>query len=133
MVFTILVATSSPTLYDNVTNRVAITKNTLTVQSVNGPAQTIIQGSPMPGVTDLENGVRCVYMTLTHCWVVFTLENGTGGLGGGVHCENLTNSIVSNCIIISNVAYYGGGVSGGTVNDSLIASNSAWSKPEAFT
>jgi len=64
-------------------------------------------------------------MTTNTLLVGFTLENGTGGLGGGVHCENLTNSIVSNCIIISNVAYYGGGVSGGTVNDSLIASNSA--------
>jgi hypothetical protein len=110
-------------------NRVAVTK-AVTVQSVNGPAVTIIQGK-----TYFDNiRVRCVYLTNGAALMGFTLTNGTtepfGGdpikeqSGGAVWCES-TNAIISNCVIISNTAYYGGGVYSGTLSNCLFINNNS--------
>lgn len=117
---------------ETLTNRVSITKP-LTVESVNGPAVTIIEGYQVPGVTNGDGAIRGVYMTNNTALIGFTITHGATHLnvspgydedGGGVFCENLTNSVVSNCVIIANSASAGGGVQGGTLNNCVVASNS---------
>jgi hypothetical protein len=112
----------------DLTNRVALNK-AVTVQSVNGPWVTVIQGA---GATNGTAAVRCAWLTNNAALIGFTLQGGatrkigdTTSLesGGGVWCAS-SNAIVANCIIISNTAYwYGGGVFQGKVNNSLICSN----------
>ena len=115
------------------TNRVAVTKP-LTVQSVNGPAVTVIQGYQVPGTKTGNEAVRCVYLTNYAALIGFTLTNGasrqTGHLvyeqsGAGIFCET-NNAVVSNCVIVDNMAIaYGGGVYFGTLNNCQIISNQA--------
>jgi len=119
--------------YPPVTNRVAITKP-LVVQSVNGPAVTIIEGYQLPGITNADGAMRCVYMTNNTSLIGFTVMHGATSTnsdatswenGGGILCENLTNSVISNCVIIGNsAATVGGGVELGTLNNCVIANNS---------
>ncbi|MDR3456074.1 MAG: hypothetical protein P4N60_01400 [Verrucomicrobiae bacterium] len=122
-------------------SRIAVQK-LITVQSVNGPTTTIIQGQS-------SGSVRCAYLTNGATLSGFTLRNGYAtGDGGGVYCLN-ANSILTNCIITGNSSkieggggtrgsYFnciinnnnakqqGGGVYlGGTFNNCLIAGNSA--------
>jgi hypothetical protein len=112
----------------DLTNRVALNK-AITVQSVNGPWATIIQGNGQgagPGF------VRCAWLTNGASLVGFTLSYGgtrTSGdtttlqSGGGVWCAS-SNAIVANCVIATNAASYGGaGVFGGTINNCLIRMN----------
>lgn len=107
------------------TNRVALTRP-ITLQSVNGPQHTTIQGIPR----NPSNGaarMRCVYLTNSASISGFTLTNGSAGSGGGAWCASLS-AIVSNCIVISNSAStFGGGVFGGTVVDSALIQNGAGS------
>jgi len=104
-----------------ITNRVAIDK-AVTVRSVHGPQFTLISGSGVPG------SVRCVYLANGARLSGFTLTNGLASAGiapsgGGLWCET-TNAIASNCVVVGNGAYYaGGGVSGGTLFNSIISSN----------
>ena len=115
------------------TNRVAVTKP-LTVQSVNGPAVTVIQGYQVPSTKTGNEAVRCVYLTNYAALIGFTLTNGasrqTGNLvyeqsGAGIFCET-NNAVVSNCVIVDNMAIaYGGGVYFGTLNNCQIISNQA--------
>jgi hypothetical protein len=104
-----------------ITNRVAIDK-AVTVRSVHGPQFTLISGSGVPG------SVRCVYLANGARLSGFTLTNGLASAGiapsgGGLWCET-TNAIASNCVVVGNGAYYaGGGVSGGTLFNSIIISN----------
>jgi hypothetical protein len=105
-------------------NRVYVINN-LTVQSVNGPAVTVIKGYQIPGTTNGNNAVRCVYLSSGTTLSGFTLTNGatplSGGFGGGVYCAS-TSCLVTNCVIIGNAAYGGGGGAyyGTLVNCSLI-------------
>ena len=64
----------------SLTNRVVIA-DPITVQSVDGPATTIIQGNPVLG----SNAVRCVYMTNNATLSGFTLTRGAtfNIVGGG--------------------------------------------------
>ena len=96
------------------TNRVAVNKP-VTVQSVNGPAVTVIEG---------DDDVRCVYLADGATLSGFTLTNGTtAGSGGGVWCESIS-ATVSNCVITGNYAQEGGGgASGGTLNNSTLTGN----------
>lgn len=120
--------TGGRVVYGSLTNRVAINK-AVTVQSVNGPAVTMILGANPNG----DSAVRCVYMTNNSALAGFTLTGGatrTNGLqlqercGGGVWCENNAGIVISNCVISGNMAEsYGGGAYNGILADSLILSN----------
>ncbi len=107
---------TDPTTPGSNTNRVAVTK-ALTVQTVRGPAWTIIEGSSA-------DHIRCVYLTEGATLRGFTLTNGFAGTGGGIWCLS-TNALVSNCIIVSNQAAQGGGVFSGVVEDCLLLNNHA--------
>jgi hypothetical protein len=110
------------------TNRVVIDLP-VTVQSVNGPQFTTIQGQ-----RGFASAIRCVYMTNGAVLNGFTLKNGstlnTGDwfrdqCGGGVFCES-TAVIVSNCVITASAAAgEGGGVFSGTLNNCTLSGNSA--------
>jgi hypothetical protein len=118
-------------VYGSLTNRLAISK-AVTVESVNGPAMTIIQGNPVLGDT----AVRCVYMTNDAILVGFTITHGatrTNGdtvlelCGGGVYCES-SSAVLSNCALTANVSQNaGGGIYQGTLNDSSLVNNLAGS------
>lgn len=120
---------------DSTANRVAITQ-VMTVQSVNGPAATMIEGHQVPGTTNGLGAVRCVYLINGAALIGFTLTNGATasiGSGGGVSFQTLfhTTSFMSNCVIAGNSAdVSGGGVAGGgNVINCVISHN--WARQEA--
>jgi hypothetical protein len=95
------------------TTRVVVTK-ALTVQSVNGPALTIIDGTA---------AVRCVYLTNGALLTGFTVTNGNGsalgsGNGGGVFGGSL-----SNCVLVRNGGYKGGGAYGSALTNCVLRDN----------
>jgi PKD domain len=112
----------------DLTNRVALNK-AVTVQSVNGPFVTVIQGA---GATNGTTAVRCAWLTNGAALSGFTLRNGgtrTSGTtatlesGGGVWCAS-SNAIVANCVIVSNTAYFNGGAAyQGTLNNCFVNGN----------
>ncbi|NOS68491.1 MAG: PKD domain-containing protein [Verrucomicrobia bacterium] len=119
--------------YGTMTNRVSVNKP-VTVRSVNGPAVTVIRGYQVPGTTNGDSAVRCVYLTNEAVLYGFTLTNGaTRSLGdntrersgGGVWCES-ASVVISNCVLSGNSAsYYGGGASHATLNNCVLSGNSA--------
>lgn len=113
------------------TNRVMIT-SAITVHSANGPAVTIIQGAQVPGTTNGNAAVRCVYLGENAALFGFTLTNGatlgpigsgSDQFGGGVYCQS--SSVVSNCFLLGNAAGGGGGSYEGTLNNCTLSGNSA--------
>ena len=108
----------------------------ITLRSVNGPAETFIQGAPDPDTgTNGPAATRCVMLRAGASLIGFTLTNGfsaTGHadwqrIGGGVWLYH-ASSLVSNCVIVGNhSARSGGGVYlwAGTVVDCVITGNSA--------
>jgi hypothetical protein len=104
------------------TNRVVVDKP-LTLQSVNGPQATLIDGG---------SAVGCVYLTNGATLFGFNLTNGLANNGGGVYCES-TSVVLSNCVLSGNSAVdeygedwgYGGGACGGTLNNCTLTGNSA--------
>jgi hypothetical protein len=123
--------TGGRVVYGSLTNRVAI-DTAVTVQSVNGSAATVIQGNSVLG----SNAVRCVYMTNGSMLSGFTLTNGgtlsSGDFfldesGSGVWTTNNSSAIITNCVLIGNVAQgMGGGAYNGIVYNSSIIQNSAY-------
>lgn len=96
-------------------NRVAVDKP-FAVRSVNGPEFTVIQGHQVPGTTNGDSAIRCVYLTNGASLSGFTLTKGAtharaiyreDEYGGGVYCS--PTAIVSNCVIVGNSAAVGGG------------------------
>ncbi|HKW29168.1 MAG TPA: choice-of-anchor Q domain-containing protein [Verrucomicrobiae bacterium] len=117
----------------DLTNRVALNKPMLTLQSIGGPNVTIIQGQWDPVSTNGPGAVRCVGLAFSAILDGFTLRGGatrdTGDYdlcsGGGVWCAD-SNSIVTNCIIIKNAAAAtGGGAYRGQFINCVIATNRA--------
>jgi hypothetical protein len=123
------------------TNRVAVDKP-LTVRSVNGPQFTVIQGYQVPGTTNGDGAIRCVYVADGASLSGFTLTNGATrnwwgeywedsipqNSGGGVWCESLT-AVVSNCVLAGNSAHSsGGGAYGGTLEKCSLTGN--WARGE---
>ena len=94
---------------DSGTNRVTLT-NSITLQSVNGPAFTFIVGNRVVGTgLALTNAARCVGMGNNAVLSGFTLTNGEAGFGnspagGGVANLTFGNSTVTNCILTGNLA-----------------------------
>ena len=114
------------------TNRLVVS-NPIVIRSVNGQAATIIQGYQLPGTTNGDGAVRCVWLGDGATLTGFTLIGGATRItgdptnemtGGGIFCAT-TNVVVSNCLIMGNSGYEGGGTSGGTFNSCLILSNVA--------
>ena len=99
-------------------NRVTVNK-TIKLQSVNGPAVTVIDGA---------GAMRCVNLVNGATLSGFTLTNGfTSGNGGGVLCQS-SSATVSNCVVTANSSQGsggGGGVYSGTLNNCVITGNSA--------
>lgn len=97
------------------TNRVAVGKS-LTLQSINGAAATIIDG---------RSQLRCVYLTNTCVLEGFTLRNGLAQDGAGVWCASY-DDVVTGCEIVTNTtAGGGGGAYGGSFQNCTFARNSA--------
>ena len=120
------------------TNRVAVDRPVL-VRSVNGPEETVIRGYPVPGITNGDGAIRCVYLANSAALSGFTLMNGaTRALGteingGGVWCESVRASVI-NCTFVGNSAYNGGGgASYGTLNNCTLTGNAKDYRKRCYT
>jgi hypothetical protein len=100
--------------YDSGANRVTLT-NAVTLQSVNGPAVTLIVGNQVVGTGSvLTNAARCVGMGNNAVLSGFTLTNGEAGQGnypsgGGVANILSGASTVTNCVLVGNLSTNGAG------------------------
>jgi hypothetical protein len=118
----------------DVTNRVMML-NAVTVQSVNGPAATIIQGYQPVGASNANNAVRCALLGNGSMLAGFTLTGGQAGTGnyisggGVVGTVGAQASVVLNCVITGNMATngIGGGALDATLVNCLLANNQAHS------
>ncbi len=125
-------ATGGRAIHGLMTNRVAVDKP-LVLCSVNGPQFTIIQGRQVPGTTNGNGAIRCVYLTNGASLSGFTLMKGATRSagdslneqgGGGVFC-NVRTVVVSNCLVVGNAgASSGGGGLGGTFYNCTFSGNS---------
>ena len=92
--------------------------NHITIRSVNGPTETIVDGNGVVRCFNLGN-----YQTTLSG---LTITNGylSSGLGGGIYCSG-RNPVATNCIIIGNSSESAGGMCRGIAYNCTIASNSA--------
>jgi len=112
---------------ESLTNRVYLNKNVL-IQSVNGPAVTIIKGKPDPLTTNGPNAVRGVYLGSSGRLDGFTVTNGhtqVGSFGNDFWGGGVFSGSLSNCVISGNSAYqFGGGLCFASASRCIIAGNS---------
>ncbi len=123
----------SRVVYGAATNRVVVDK-AITVQSVNGPFTTIIQGGGSNPQLSRGSVIRCAYLTNGATLIGFTLTNGgtisstniyLEASGGGVWCEG-SSAVISNCVFVGNSAQqFGGGAFCGTLFSCLLTNNNA--------
>ncbi|MGH7991991.1 MAG: PKD domain-containing protein [Limisphaerales bacterium] len=128
-----------------ITNRVSVDK-AITVQTVNGPYLTVIQGAWDPVSTNGPSAVRCAWLTNNAVLSGFTLRGGAtrpysssgkpstvgGGVWGNVTRIGIlpgthlaTSATVTNCIVTVNSAgTTGGGAYGVELNSCLLIGNS---------
>lgn len=94
--------------------RVALT-NIVTVQSVNGPEVTVIEGAP--------DGVGCAFVGDGSVLSGFTLtKGGNTAYGGGASCEH--SGVVTNCVLTGNsTVFNGGGAYRGTLYNCTLTGN----------
>jgi len=117
----------------DLTNRVALI-TALSVASVNGPNETIIQGAVDPMSTNGPLAVRCAWLADKAVLKGFTLQNGGTraaanldllDCGGGVLAFQ-SNAAVINCIVSNNSAgARAGGVYGGTLSYCKLLGNAS--------
>ncbi len=107
-------------------NRVILT-NAVSLRSVNGPAVTVIAGTP----ADQPDAVRCLLLGPGARAAGFALTNGHTSAegeiehGGGAFCMD-ASATLSNCVVSGcEAAQNGGGVFQGTVYNSCLHSNRA--------
>jgi len=88
----------------------------LTIQSVNGPDVTIVDGQTFDRCFDLGNYASVLSgLTITNGYAV--------GNGGGVYCSDRT-PVLTNCVVAGNSATgLGGGMFRGTAYDCTISGN----------
>ena len=122
-----------PTPGGTLPNRVVAT-HAITIQSMNGPSETVIQGRGPVGA----NAVRGVYLSGGAKLIGFTIENGATLSSGHVELDVkggagfcIGGSLISNCVIRNNSAWTeGGGLrvvhNGNEVCNSTIESNKAF-------
>ena len=125
--------TGGRAVFGAMTNRVVVNKPVM-VQSVNGAAVTVIRGHEVPGTTNGDSAIRCVYLTKGAALMGFTLTSGATRSsgdelrelsGGGVWSES-TSAVISYCTLSGNSAKTeGGGATGGTLNNCKLIRNSA--------
>lgn len=115
-------------------NRVAVDR-AITVQSVNGPKVTVIQGALDPTSTNGPQAVRCAWLTNGAHLRGFTLRGGAtlptslipspSTQGGGVWGTS-SDAYVSDCWIVGNTAsYLGGGAASVTLDHCIVTNNVA--------
>ncbi|HON08734.1 MAG TPA: PKD domain-containing protein, partial [Verrucomicrobiota bacterium] len=117
---------------NGLSNRVVINKPII-VKSLNGPSETLIVGGTPYDIKTGSGAIRCVWMTNGAVLSGFTLTNGytsIGGVGndnvrGGAVYGTSTNAILTNCVIIGNNGFEGGGVYSCSMFNSIIKGNSA--------
>jgi hypothetical protein len=113
---------------DPTTNRVALDRP-LTLRSVNGADVTIIQGYQVPGTTNGDAAIRCLYLSSNIVVTGFTLTNGatrSSGAGGGVFNSEWPGGLLKKCKVIGNAAdQSGGGAFGGACVNCLFTLNIA--------
>ncbi len=120
-------AVGSRTVAGDSASRVVVDKP-ITLLSVNGPEQTVIEGAWDPASTNGAASVRCAYLGEGAVLGGFTLRNGsTPGSGGGVSSaglglhESAIGCVITNCRAATN----GGGAYQGRLRECVIAGNAS--------
>src|SRR5262249_20589871 len=109
-------STGGRVMQGDLTNRAAIIRP-MTVTSVSGAAESVIQGAWSPGSTNGPLAVRCAWLSDGAIMNGFTLTGGgtrTNSItslqsGGGAAGNNLSNCFLLNCLLTGNAAHFQGG------------------------
>jgi hypothetical protein len=119
------------------TNRLVVPSH-VSVESLHGPTVTAIEGYQVPGTTNGESAVRCVWLAADASLTGFTLTKGATAVaftgegppadrtGGGAFFGENATATLSGCMLVGNAAaYYGGAAVNGTLDNCLLTGN--WS------